>query len=856
MDQVWREAPSAALRVTRRGVTVVVEPNQAARDWAARQQLTEADWHGLGHEQLALPPGERHLTLRGTALRLTCRSVTLPDGLLLWLTPRQDPEPEADLDDRLDLLKAFGRIGLYVRDLEGGAGRWDRHMFDLVGLDPSAGPPDWSEFLSRCVHPDDREGLDAHYRSIRAVLGRGDVHFRVCRPDGEVRLMHSLYDVRPGTDGCPAQLLGVLVDDSGAGRKLQEGERSRRFLQRALEMSGVSVWRIDLSAQRVYFNAVGFDVVNMTPDPEGVSLDLLRRSIHPDDVAGVIAAAAEAARSDRVVDVLARYMASDGRWRSLLTRRVAERDDTGRVVGLIGVSVDFTEREAERERADALAERSGLLAQAMGVGFWQRDGGGDAVIWDPQMYRLYGRDPQRAAPTVKEWIAEYVHPLERDGITARLEHDSQAWLPSTQITLRVCTDAGDERWVRAWTRRYEREGRRIAMGMHLDVTELHRHEEMQREAERASRASREKSAFMALMSHRLRTPLNAVLGFAQVMAQDVNEPLSARQRERLARIDTAGNELLAMIDDVFELAELDAEPLVPTRLPVSLLSVTSQLAEAVAPLARQRGVALRMDSAAPNLHVATDRRLLGQALLHLVAHAVRRNDQGGWVALTVSSGDEPGWCELLLNDGGPQLTPQQRELLFDTPSQPVPDTANGDALVGLDLVRQALERLGAQIHWQHPDATDSGLVVHLPLATDVPEPAAVPGLKLLCVEDNPVNLMLVQELVAMRPRVRLISAMDGESGLALAAAERPDAVLLDLHLPDISGHEVLARLRADPKLAACYVIALSANAMPEDIRAAREQGFDDYWTKPIDFDVFLAGLDRLAQGSLRVPVVP
>jgi signal transduction histidine kinase/CheY-like chemotaxis protein len=856
MDQVWRDAPSAALRVIRDGAAVAVEPNQAARAWAAPHGLTDADWQRLGTAQLLMPAGDRDIALGNAGIALHCRSVPVQDGLLLWLTPRREPGHAGAFEDRLGLLQVFGRIGLYVRDLEGGAGRWDAHMFELTGLDPAAGPPDWPDFLVRCVHPDDRAPLDAHYRSIRAVPGRGDVHFRVCRPDGEVRLMHSLYDIRPAESGLPAQLVGVMIDDSAAGRKMQEGERSRQSLMRALEMSGVSVWHVDLVRQRVFFNTIGYDVVNMTPDPEGVPLGLLRRSIHPDDLPGIIDAAEKALESDHVVDALARYIASDGRWRSLLTRRVAERDDSGRAIGLMGVSVDLTERHAERERADALAEQSGLLAQAMGVGFWQREGGSERVIWDPQMYRIYGRAPHRAAPTAKEWVAEYVHPLEREGITQRLERDAEAWLPSTQITLRVCTETGDERWIRSWTRRYERDGRRIAMGMNLDVTELHRHEETQRDAERAARASREKSAFMALMSHRLRTPLNAVLGFAQVMAQDASEPISPRQRERLARIDTAGNELLAMIDDVFELAELDAEPLAPARLPVPLVSVTTHLAEAVAPLARQRGVTLRLDSAPATLHVATDRRLLGQALLHLVAHAVRRNDHGGWVALTISSNEEPGWCRLLLSDGGPQLTPQQRELLFDTPAQPVPDTANGDALVGLDLVRQALERLGAQIHWQHPDATDSGLVVHLPLAADLPAPANAPVLKLLCVEDNPVNLMLVQELVAMRPRVRLFSAMDGESGLVLAEAERPDAVLLDLHLPDISGHEVLARLRANPQLAACHVIALSANAMPEDIRAAREQGFDDYWTKPIDFDIFLAGLDRLAQGSVRAPAAP
>jgi hypothetical protein len=841
MDQVWREAPVAALRVIRNGAGVRVEPNAAALAWG----LADADWQRLGETQLALPPGERPLVLGVGARAATCRSVALADGLLLWLTP-QAAADEPMADDRIALLQALHRIGFYVRDLQDGGGRWDRYMFELTGLDPAQGTPDWPGFLDRCVHPDDRAALDAHYKAVQRQPGRGDVHFRIVRPDGDVRLVHSLYDFRPAADGRPAHVVGVMLDDSGAAIRLQEGERSRRFLQRAVEMAGVSVWRVDRDSQRVHFNAVGYDVVHMTPDPEGVPLNQLRESIHPEDLPAIQQAGEAAWHSDGVIDVVARYITSEGRWRTLLTRRVAERDEAGRAVGLVGVSVDLTERDAERARADALAEQSRLVAQAMDVGFWQRDETGQSVLWDAQMYRLYGRPPELAPPTLDGWIDHYVLPAERERVRAVLAADVASWAPRTLLTVGVRGDDGVERRVRAWTRRYLRHGRRIAMGMHLDVTEQIRNEESQREAERAARASREKSAFMALMSHRLRTPLNAVLGFAQLMAQDPNDALSVRQRERLARIDAAGHELLAMIDDVFELAELDAESAPPARLPVALAAVVTQLREAVEPLARQRNVALRVPELPAALHVATDRRLLGQSLLHLAAHAVRRNERGGWVELRAA--EEPGWCRLELRDGGPQLTPQQRELLFDTPALPVPATASGDALVGLDLVRQALERLGAQIHWLHPEATDSALVVRLPLAASEPPPAAAPALKLLCIEDNPVNLMLVQELVAMRPGVRFFSAMDGESGLALAAAERPDAVLLDLHLPDIPGQEVLARLRADPRVAGCRVIALSANAMPEDIRHALALGFDDYWTKPIDFDHFLAGLDRLATG--------
>jgi signal transduction histidine kinase/AmiR/NasT family two-component response regulator len=443
-----------------------------------------------------------------------------------------------------------------------------------------------------------------------------------------------------------------------------------------------------------------------------------------------------------------------------------------------------------------------------------------------------------------EWIDHYVLPEAREATRRTLHADVAAWVPETLMTLPVRADDGTQRWVRAWTRRDLRGGQRIAMGMHLDVTEQVRQEALQREAERAARASREKSEFMAMMSHRLRTPLNAVLGFAQLLAQDPLEPLSERQRERLARIDAAGAELLSMIDDVFELAALEAGGEPPAPAPVALESLIAGLREAVEPLARLRGVALHLPPVVPAVQVATDRRLLGQALRHLAAHAVRRSERGGHVALDLAIA--PPWVQLVLRDGGPGLSAAQRELLFDAPGPRADDDGHGDPLVGLALVRQAMERLGAQVDWLVSDPADSALQVRLPMADDARQAPPTAGLTVLCIEDNPVNLMLVQELVAMRPQVRLLTATDGGSGLALAERERPDLVLLDLHLPDLHGREVAACLRADPRTAGCCIVALSAGALPEEMRAARAQGFDDYWTKPIDFDRFLAGLDRIA----------
>jgi CheY-like chemotaxis protein len=147
-------------------------------------------------------------------------------------------------------------------------------------------------------------------------------------------------------------------------------------------------------------------------------------------------------------------------------------------------------------------------------------------------------------------------------------------------------------------------------------------------------------------------------------------------------------------------------------------------------------------------------------------------------------------------------------------------------------------------------ATEAPVTPGLPLAAP-----SMPALRLLCVEDNPVNLILVSELVAMRPQIKLHTAIDGASAIREAAQCKPQVLLLDLQLPDMTGIELMHRLRQDAALAGSRYVALSANAIPDDIRNALGQGFDDYWTKPIDMAAFLAGLDALAQ-RFTAPAAP
>jgi PAS domain S-box-containing protein len=482
---------------------------------------------------------------------------------------------------------------------------------------------------------------------------------------------------------------GHLVWIASAGSGPVATQRATEFLDRALVLAGVSVWRIDLSTRRIFFNAVGFRVMGMNEDANGVDLEYMRSTIHPEDRQAVERAAEEALHGFGVVDLVARYRNPDGSWVTLLTRRIAERDSGGRATGLAGISLDLSPQLAERERAEVLDERTRLIVQALGVGFSSRDLDTDEALWDETMCRIYGVDPAEGPFTGDQWLQRCVHPQDQARIASSIREADARGEEVAETEFRIPDRDGQPRWVHSWVRRITRGGRRVAYGMHMDVTERKRAEALLQQRQRLEQASRVKSAFMARMSHELRTPMNAVLGFTQLLADDPAEPPSERQRERLAHIASAGGEMMALVDGLLEIARLE------------------------------------------------------------------------------------------------------------------PDQA------------------------------------------PAPPPAARGGLHVLCVEDNPVNLQLVRELLALRPAVRLHTATDGGSGVSAALAAPPDLVLLDLQLPDIDGMEVLRRLRADSRTAGCRIVALSADAMPDHIETALAAGFDGYWTKPIDFERFLAGIDAL-----------
>ncbi len=398
----------------------------------------------------------------------------------------------------------------------------------------------------------------------------------------------------------------------------------------------------------------------------------------------------------------------------------------------------------------------------------------------------------------------------------------------------------------------ERTTELVAVNAEL-ATEVTERRRAETEAEAANRA---KSEFLSRMSHELRTPLNAILGFAQLLQMDAQTP---EQRESVAHILKGGRHLLDLINEVLDIARIESGRLHLSPEPVPVGELLREALDLMRPLASERGIRLDLGAVpAEDGHVLADRQRLKQTVLNLISNAVKYNREGG--KITVACAEGPGArLRIRVTDTGPGIPAAFQARLF-TPFDRLGAEQRGPEGTGLGLAlsKRLVEAMGGMLGVESAVGEGSTFWVELPLTASpeerlggVPaEPVAVesaprPAVTILYVEDNLSNLRLVERVLARRPEVTLLPAMQGRLGLDLAREHRPALILLDLHLPDVPGYEVLRHLQGDPRTRDIPVIVISADATPGQVQRLKDSGARAYLTKPLDVKELLALLDAL-----------
>jgi signal transduction histidine kinase/CheY-like chemotaxis protein len=369
----------------------------------------------------------------------------------------------------------------------------------------------------------------------------------------------------------------------------------------------------------------------------------------------------------------------------------------------------------------------------------------------------------------------------------------------------------------------------------------------------ADAANQAKSEFLSRMSHELRTPLNAILGFGQLLEMDKN---GSQDRESVQHILKAGRHLLALINEVLDIARIEAGRLSISLEPVIAGEVITATLDLMRPQASARGIRLPATAPNGNVYVMADRQRLQQVLLNLLSNAVKYNTDRGSVAVSCLPDPGASRVRIAIRDTGRGIPPEMLTRLF-TPF----DRLGADATsiegtgLGLALSKRLVEAMGGTIMVESQIGEGTTFTIDV-AAAEAPtahetaasgdeataRPRATQG-KILYVEDNVANIQLLQRIVARRPGVSLMAAMQGLAALDLARAHGPDLILMDLHLPDLPGDEVLIRLRRDPETREVPVVILSADATPTRIDQLLAHGARAYLTKPFDVVELLALID-------------
>ena len=373
----------------------------------------------------------------------------------------------------------------------------------------------------------------------------------------------------------------------------------------------------------------------------------------------------------------------------------------------------------------------------------------------------------------------------------------------------------------------------------------------------AEKANQAKSDFLSSMSHELRSPLNAILGFAQLMESGTPAPTPV-QRASIDQILRAGWYLLELINEILDLALIESGKLSLSLEPMSLPELLLDVQAMIEPQAKRGGIRISFPDFDGLCFVEADRTRLKQVLINLLSNAIKYNREGGTVEVICHMAS-PRRLRISVHDHGDGLSPEKLTQLFQ-PFNRLGQEAGTEEGTGIGLVvsKRLVNLMGGEIgafsrvglgseFWFELNLVDAPQLcdaVALPLA---PLPNWTEGTAavrtLLYVEDNRANMELMGQLIARRPDLCMLTASDGLQGIALARSELPDTILMDINLPGISGLQALRILLEDPRTARIPVVALSANAMPHDIEKGLAAGFFRYLTKPIKVPEFMAALD-------------
>lgn len=542
-------------------------------------------------------------------------------------------------------------------------------------------------------------------------------------------------------------------------------------------------------------------------------------------------------------------------------------DDQGKPYQYVSIRTDITKNKAVEQNLEHtmdLLERTNEVAK---IGHWAIDVETMNIEWSKVTRQIHGVE-EDFQPTLDNALVFY----DEGGCREQMKKLFQRAIKYSEpfdVELIIHTKDGEKKWVRTIGVPDLSNGKCVRVfGVFQDVSDIKRAEYDLIDARNlAEKSNKAKTDFLSNMSHELRTPLNAIIGFSELL--DLDSSLTRDQKDNVEEINKAGQHLLELVNEILDLARIEAGELTFTMETINASQMVSECALLLTALIETKNIHLKISDDS-NIYVQADRKRLKQSILNLLSNAIKYNTDSGNIEIQISELNEYS-VRISISDTGLGIDPAKYGLIF----QPFMrlsgenDGIEGTGL-GLALTKKIVESMEGSIGVVSEVGKGSTFWIDLPIQkspavavaddpqddedpvsiADVNTPKANEKYKILYIEDNPANLKLMMQIIASRKDTKLLSALTPQIGIEFAKTHKPDLIMLDINLPDMDGYQLLDHLKKEGFSKTPFV-AISANAMPEDVKQGKKAGFNEYLTKPINIPRFNEFLDNLYTQNQR-----
>ena len=727
---------------------------------------------------------------------------------------------------------------------------------------------------------------EAFYRNMWHTISSGDVwHGIICNKSKNGDLYWVQSTIVPFVDNncLPYKYTSIRTD-------ITELQLSEERIKRGQEFANIGTWDWNILTGDVFFSEHIDKLLSLTTKKTNTSntkkttfLNALS-SVHPEDEKLLVKALTTSLEKRKKFNTEHRIERADGSICWLLQRGNVIRAANGTPLRMLGVVQDITE---QKEMQLALLQETQRLLEAQrigNIGDWSLSQNREQMTWSKQALETLGFDEAEELS-----LSQAFQCVHEDDIEALHLATNEAFDNGYSASdFRIVLPDGNIRWVHG-ERHVLRDHNGEPTGLRgtiQDISERKRSERALAKAkEEAEKANHAKSEFLSSMSHELRTPLNAIMGFGQLLQMNSSQNLSQEELENTEEILKAGAHLLDLINEILDLAKVESGHLTLSIEPVNIDILLSECLDLMMPLAQQKELNIEWDKGSINTTqnkdlnwnrcVRADRTRLKQAIVNLLSNAIKYNHRNGSVAI-LSAIMNDDILAINITDTGPGMSAEQQRHLFESYNRlGAEEFESQGSGIGLVITKNFIEMMGGHLIVRSQAGKGSTFQIQIPL-DKTPSAKAVPlpliqnpktsqeqegenaslslsqdfQYKILHIEDNPANLRLVAQLLSQYKNIQVLNAPAPALGLELATAHRPDLIILDINLPDINGLEVLKRLKQHKDTRNIPVIAVSANAMPQDIQKGLEAGFVRYITKPVDVTQLLRAIGTILNSDL------